>query len=112
MYGCPFDTAPPDALPNKPLKKLPPPPVIALSAICLFRLVFCFLIKLSFSASLLTISPNNIFYIPSNAILSILLEIILINICCANFLNVSFNSFPNTIDSAIDFETLPTPDLI
>jgi hypothetical protein len=66
--------------------------------------VFCFLIRLSFSASLFTISPNNNFSIPSKASLSIVLEIIFTNICCANALNEAVSSLPNTIDSAIPLE--------
>tara|TARA_R100001460_G_scaffold8927_2_gene21904 strand:- start:305 stop:511 length:207 start_codon:yes stop_codon:yes gene_type:complete len=66
--------------------------------------VFCFLIKLSFSASFLLISSNNNFSIPNKAILSIVFEIILINICCANCLNVAFKLFPKTIASAIDLD--------
>ena len=51
MYGCPFDTAPPDAflpIPNAPLKELPialnilPPPLTELKAACfLFSFVNC-----------------------------------------------------------------------
>ena len=49
---------------------------------------------------------------PNKVNLSRVLEIILINICCASCLNVSFNSLPNTIVSAIAFDTPWTPDLI
>ena len=71
--------------------------------------MFCFLIKLSLSASFLSNDSDKIFSIPSNAILSIVFAIISTKIACAISFNVALNSFPKTIVSANAFETLLTP---